>query len=244
MIRFIVSLVLSLALFVSQASAGFLLNSYAVKTPLVLTFLQCSGNSAGGTSPITVSAQNVGTASSDRYTIVVVNSRDSASVYDITSLTVDGDSATEVADYGAASSTASAAIYILSNPSGTSEDVIINASEIIASVSVCIWSVTGLQSATAADTATGGSSTNAAISLNIDLPDGGFGVAGCGASVSSTQSVTWTGFNEVHDVWSLTPANLLSTAAEYTATTAETNKSVSADTSGSGQTGCAAASFR
>ena len=35
MIRFIVTLLTALALFCSQASAGFLLNSFAVKSPLV-----------------------------------------------------------------------------------------------------------------------------------------------------------------------------------------------------------------
>lgn len=242
MIRFIVSLLLSLALVCSEASAGFLLNSFAVQSvPPTLTFLQCSTSTPSGSNPYTLTSQNVGTAKADRYTLIAVNIEDAASVFGVDAVTVGGDSATEVADYGGASALASSAIYILSNPTGTSETVVVTMSEAVTSLSVCLWSVTGLSSATATDTATGGSSSNAAVSLNIDLSAGGVGVAGCADSANG-EVFAWTGFTERADA--AVSTILRTTAADYSATVAETNKTVSSDATGTGEAGCAAATFR
>lgn len=244
MIRYLASLILSLALVCSQASAGFLLNPYAILTvqPPTLTFLQCSTTAPTGSNPYTFTSQNVGTASADRYTLVAVNSEDGATVFGVNSLTVGGDAATEIADYAGASALASSAIYILANPAGTSESVQVTFSEAVTSSSICIWSVTGLQSATATDTATGGSNNNSVISLNIDLSDYGIGVAGCGGSVDGS-AFTWSGFTERADA-SANGSVMRTTAADYSATSAETNKSVSADAASTGESGCAAATFR
>ncbi len=65
----------------------------ATATPATITFLQCAVD-LGNLSAYTFTAQNVGPATPDRYTIVGVGGKDGASVYTVSSVTVGGDSAT------------------------------------------------------------------------------------------------------------------------------------------------------
>lgn len=206
----------------------------------VITFLQCSTSNPTGSNPYTFASQNVGAEAAGRYTIVGVAAEDGSSSFGVNSMTIGGDSATEIVDEGGTRS-ASAALYIMSNPSGTSESIVVTMSEAITNSSVCLWSVTGLSSATATDTATGNSNTNpAAIALDVDLSAGGVGAAVCGETGTSV-TFLWSGFNEQADG---TATGMNRTAADYTATAAEPGKSVSVTRNGSGASGCAAATFR
>lgn len=240
MIRYLASLLLSLALVCSQASAGFLLNSFALSGPPVLTFLQCSTANPTGTNPYTWASQNVGTAG-NRYTIVGVALEDSASVYTVSSVTVGGDAATLAVDEGG-TQPASAAIFALYNPAGTSEDIVVTTSEAITGGSICLWSVTDLSSVTATDTATGNNSGGTTtMTLDVDLSALGVGVGVC-SEANTSRTFTWTGFTEREDANGGSGAR---SAADYTATVAETNKAVTAARNGgSGNAGCVAATFR
>ena len=216
-------------------------NSSASAAPPVITFLQCSTSNPTGTNPYTFASQNVGTASGDRYTLVGLATEDAATAFSVSSVAVNGDAATLVVDEGG-TQLASAAFFILFNPAGTSEDVIVTMSEAISNSSVCLWSITGLSSTTATDTATGNKGgVTTTMTLDVDLSAGGVGAGICGEE-NTGRTFTWTGFTEEVDG---NATGMARSASDYTATVAESGKSVTAKRDGgSGSAGCVTATFR
>lgn len=247
MIRFFAALIASVALLCSQTSAGFLLNSYSVVPGIpTLAFQQCAttNGTLSSTSTYTFTGVNVGTASGDRKTIVGIAAEDATSVYTVSSVTVGGDAATISVDYGGAARIANAALAILDNPSGTSEDVVVVMSEAITNISVCIWSVTGtLSSNTAVATNSGGGAGSSTITLNANVSANGIAVGVCGDSNNAGSTYTWTGMTERADA-AVSSAMTVS-AGDYTAgASAETPRSISAAKSSGGDHACAAATYR
>ena len=243
MIRLITALICSLALVCSQASAGFLLNSYAISSVPTIAFLQCETAAPTGSNPYTFSSINTGTASADRRTVVGVVAQDNTTVFTASTLTVGGDSASKQADNGAASAKGGAAIFILDNSSGTSESVVITFSEAVSinTISICLWSITGgLSSNTSVDSATGSLKGSSTQTLSSDFSANGVGVGVCTSDVSG-RTWTWTGMTERAD-GDVTSGSR--TAADYTATAAETDRTITAQPNGTGEHGCAVATFR
>lgn len=211
-------------------------------TPATITFLQCATNTTDGSS-FTFSAQNTGTASSDRATIVGILIEDAAVLHSINSVTVGGDSATEVVDQGAAGVLVNSAIYILDNPTGTSEDIVVTPSETVTSMSICVWQANNLESTTATDTASDSDPDANPMTLDLDVSADGIAVGVC-IDQNNTGTWTWTGMTERDDA---EPGEHIRAAADYDEdSSASAPLSVTCDSSSAGGTdqNAAAASFR
>lgn len=208
--------------------------------PPTITFLQCTFGPTG-TNPYTFASQNVGTASATRATLVGITAEDNAADFNPTAVTVGGDSATELVDINTPVENTNAGFYILSNPAGTSENVVVTFSEALSSsTQICLWSITDLTSLTAHDTAEGESASAAAITLNMDFQANGVGAA-IGIQENGSQTFTWTGMTERHDEQTGSQAF---SGADYTATVSETNRSISCDSTGSTSETCVSVSLR
>lgn len=229
--RSLLTFILALAFFVSQASAGFLLNPFVFGSNPTLTFLQCATDPTD-TNTYTFSAQNTGTESSNRTTIIGVAGRDSATVFDVSSVTVGGDAATERVDQGG-SNNLNAAIYVISNTVGTSEDVV----ESIIGAAICLWDAKALNATTAVDTA---ADSGDELILDVNTSLNGIVVA-IGGGSDAGDTIDWTGLTEQADAG----GDLRYTAADASLTAAATPRSINVDGVGVGDaiTG-AAASFR
>ena len=248
LIGFIAFVALTAAAFANFGNTGGHLTGFwqapsAGSTPATITFLQCATNTTDGSS-FTFSAQNTGTASSDRATIVGILVEDAALVHSINSVTVGGDSATEVVDQGGVGSTLNSAFYILANPSGTSEDIVVTPSETVTSMSVCVWQANNLESTTATDTASDSDTDANPMTLDLDVSADGIAVAVCADVSASSATYTWVGLTERDDA---TPGEHTRSAADYDEdSSASAPLTASCDSSNTGaqdQTG-AAASFR
>lgn len=185
------------------AHAGVVLDPFTAFPPAggatpTLTFLQCSANVMSGTAIHTAAAQNVGTASGTRSTIIGILAEDGSSAYTVDSVTVGGDAAAEVVDEGGTNNSTSA-IYILSNPVGTSEDVVVTFSEAVSQgMVVCLWSVTDLSSLTAVASISAADLSAAnplAINLGATSADG-VAVGVCANVDGTTRTITWAGLSE------------------------------------------------
>lgn len=204
-----------------------------------ITFLQCSTLAGAGSSTITHTAQNVGTESGTRATIIGIAAEDSASTYNVTGVTVGGDSATEVADT-AGPNASNAALYILSNPTGTSEDVVVTYSEAVTEGDVvCLWAVTDLSSLTKVSSATG--SGTGAINLDLSATSAdGVAVGVCAEASNTTRPATWIGLSERAD----TDIGNFNYSAADTSPTNGSSLTVSCEQVGGGATAGASAAFR
>jgi hypothetical protein len=164
-----------------------------------ITFLQCA-NSTANASSYTFNTQNTGTASADRVTLVGVVAEDSATDFSTNSVTVGGDSATELIKFYS-SNLETAAFYALSNTADTSETVVVTPSEAITGLSICLWQVNniafgGTHGFYSIHSFTFDSSLS---STDIIVPARGVGAA-ISVTSAATQSVTYTGMTEVADL--------------------------------------------
>lgn len=230
---------LSYLLAVSTAQAGFLINSFiSFPVPPVLTFLQCANDTTDLTT-YTLSAQNVGTAGATRKTIIGIVGVDNATVFGVSTVTVGGDSATEIVDEDGTGIDDSA-IYILDNPVGTSEDVVVTFSEAISAIGVCLWEADGLSSSTAVASVANDDTASAAISLNLNTSASSLTVGVCGTTNSAT--ATWVGLTERADAGGV---QIVYTAADFTEdATPATPLTVSCDYTGTNDATGVAATFR
>lgn len=190
-----------------------------------ITFLQCNYVSTA-TSPITWTGVNVGTASADRYTLVGVGLADSAATFTMTSMTIGGNTATKLVDFGGASRQVSAGFFILANPTGTSQNIVLTPSEAIAfGGTICTWQINNLTSATADATSSGGSANGALFNFNLNTLAGGLVAGMCVTFESTANTNTWAGLTERFDG----EGSLAVSGADKFPTTSATPLSVSCD---------------
>lgn len=239
----IIALALALLAFAVQpALAGFLVNSYVFATSgaaaATISFLQCSTDT-GNLTTYTFTATNVGTASSDRVTFIGVVLEDSASAYTVSTVTVGGASATSIVDQGG-TNVSNTAIFALANPSGTSKDIVVTASEAVTMAGICVWSSTGVQSLTPVATANNNDASAQSMSVSINTQTDGVAMGICTSSQDS-QTHTWTGLTERSDQFS--GENSFS-SADLTVSSGSTPLSVTCDPTGSAASSAVAASFR
>jgi hypothetical protein len=166
-----------------------------------------SATSSSDLSTYTFSAQNLGTAASDRYIIVGVTHRGTGV---ISTVTVDGIAAAELVVI--ANGSTQVGLYLASVPTGTSGDVVVTLSTTTNRCGVHMWRAVGLGEASAFDTL--------AIAANIlqgavEVPAGGFTVAV--ALNSQSDTFTWTGLTEDHD----SVADVTMSAASKSSSSAE-----------------------
>lgn len=219
------------------AQAGFVINSFQFGGAAAsITFLQCSAEDVSNATTYTFASQNVGVASADRWNLISVHSVDSATVYGVNSVTVAGDSATEVIDFDGVTAR-NMALYMFNNVSGTSEDIVVTHSEAATSSQVCLWQINNITSGTAVASAAAAATGAIDASINVSA----FGVAAGGCVTVASPSYTVTGLTERYDPGLGSEQGVY--AADYTnAGTADSPLSIVFTASSGGGT-CATASF-
>lgn len=163
---------------------------YGILAARVLSYLQTT-TSTSNASQYTFSGVGTGTAVADRRNIVAAKARAGGGA--LTSITVGGDSATELLD--AVNGEVVIGLYIILNAVGTSEDIIVTFSASHTAAAIDTWESTGLPSNTPVDS---GTSTAASPTDTLTTVSGGFVVAAVGNSHAST-AVSWAGVTERDD---------------------------------------------
>lgn len=147
----------------------------------------------------TFSNKSLGVAATDRKIIVGIYGFDSNAGGTIDSVTVAGNTATEIVSVSDTPSDHSlAAIYIADVPTGSTGDVVVTFSENFFDCGITVYRMTGATSSTAHDTATDSGAT-ASLSATIDIPANGAAVAFTGFSLL-IGSAMWSGLTEDTDV--------------------------------------------
>jgi hypothetical protein len=135
----------------------------------------------------TFAGLDMGAIYPDRRTTILVGGFDSAVTFSVSTVTVGGDSATEVIDEDGTGLT-NTAIYDFANVAGTSESVVVTFNEAVTGAAVCAISTTGVSSAIS--TTAANDVAAAALNLNVNTKNGGFTLAVCVAETGSTQTPT------------------------------------------------------
>ncbi len=159
---------------------------------MALTYLQ-ETNDASNLTTYTFAAQNLGTASADRYIRVAIKARSSdGGARTLSSVTIGGVGATiNVQAHTSGDSTAIAGASI---PTGATGDIVVTWSGGMGDCNIGVWASTGDVSATATDS---GSSTATPQTYSIDVVAGGYVIAVGSTSVGGT--CTWTNVTEKWD---------------------------------------------
>lgn len=164
-------------------------------TPASISFVGCT-SVADAASPLTYTNHATGTAG-NRWTIVGVVVEDGATAFTIDSMTVGGSAATEITDNSAETgSLMQSALYIISNPSGTTATIDVTVSEAVTVSAVCVWAAYDLVSAAAHDTAASFHTSSGNLALSLDVPVDGIAAGICGSEQNAADATTWTGMTE------------------------------------------------
>lgn len=207
-----------------------------------LTFIGCTDSDSDSTT-YTFSSHDVGTEG-NRDTIVGIVGTDGATAFSVSSVTVGGASATEVADEDG-SQQVNTAIYIVDNPSGTAEDIVVTFSEALNAAVICVWDAKNLSSETAVDFAVDDDVAASALALSLDTSADGIAVGICGVNDGNNRAAAWTGLTEQTEGADVNGDVLNWSAAHLAPTSSATPLSVTCDWDGAnnGSSG-ATASFR
>jgi hypothetical protein len=204
-----------------------------------VTYLQ-STNSTSDLTTYTFSTQNLGTAASDRYIIVNAATSVSSGAGSISSVTVQGISATSVVSKTQAANTANVnTLWIVAVPTGTTGNVVVTAGSAAVRCGIALWSATGLGSATAYDTAVDDTvlGVNPSASTTIDCEANGFIVSSSMIGNNATTSgCAWTGLTERYEQTVESNATISGGSDDFatiqtglTVTSAWTNNNVNAE---------------
>jgi hypothetical protein len=192
---------------------------------------------------------DIGVAASDRLVVVVATSTKSISpARDFTAVTIGGNAATIHAttsegDPGIGGNPSmSIAIASLSVPSGTSAAISVTLAGNVDGACIAVYALYGLSSYSPFDTGTG-SNIGGNPSLTLDVPAGGFVIAGYGGMGGTLGSATWTGLNAVDQNESFPGPSAWSSGATQSGLSAQTGRTISVTASADGPEVLIAASF-
>jgi hypothetical protein len=146
----------------------------------------------------TFTAHAIGTASATRAVVILVTAEDGTTAFSIGTLTLDAVSATKVVESTQAGELVNAAIFIISDTSGTTGDIVVDPNEAITSLTICVYAVYDLTSLTADATNNDFETASAAQTLDINTTSPGIALAICGSG-SAAATTTWTGLTEAVD---------------------------------------------
>lgn len=159
----------------------------------------------GAATNYTYTAQGIGTAAANRYVIVCASSANSAAARSVSSLTIQGISATKLVEAQGSSATSGLdSIWIAAVPTGTTGDVVVNYSGAMIQSEIFVYSVTGLLSTTPVATYTDSSAASGTRTFSsVNEPANGFtiGLAGI-RSTGADQVMTWSGLTEDAETFS------------------------------------------
>lgn len=148
--------------------------------------------SASDLTTYTFAGRAISTAAADRYVIVGVGGSNSA---DVSSLTVGGNSATEIIDVADGVS-AYAGLWIVNVTTGTTADIVVTFSGGINRCGIGVWAAYGLSSGTPLDSDT---SVAAPGSITLTTTAGGIAVSFANGNAGGG-SDSWTGVTEDFDI--------------------------------------------
>lgn len=189
---------------------------------MALSFLQAAADTTD-TNAYTFAAQNLGTATSDRYIIVSAIARKAGASTTLSSVTIGGVSATIIVqNTNTITNTDVAALVIAAVPSGATGDIVVTWGATMVRCAIGVWRVTELASPTASDS---DSSLANDPTVNLDSPVNGF-IIGAGITAAST-SATWTNLTEVFDA--AVEALVTYTGASDTFTDAQSGRAITID---------------
>lgn len=196
-----------------------------------------SNSSGTDASSYTFSAQDIGTAGSNRHVILGIMSLDSAlGVTGISSVTIGGVSATTQVAINVVGTGSFSALTIAAVPSGATGDIVVNMTTTQARLAIGVWAAYDLVSPTAVASATS-SADPAVLNLNTQIGDI---VVACGFN-NTGSTASWTGATERFDT-TVEGANY--TGADHTATSAETPRTISLDWSSADRRSAVSAVWR
>lgn len=188
-----------------------------------------TANDTANASTYTFSAQNLGTASSDRYIICTIGSRIGSADLNLNSVTIGGVSATIVIqETNFTTNSGLAAIAIAAVPTGTTGDVVVTLDGTAARCLISLYSATDLSSATAHE-ALANTGVNPTIAL--DVPTDGFAIAI--ATQWTATTTAWTGLTERLDTTS--ESNTTYSIADDAFVSGATDQTITADFTTNGQ---------
>lgn len=172
---------------------SFLINPFVSSTPPTYTYNTRSLDTSDATT-YTYTNLNIGTAAVDRFVIVTITSR-GGSVTTITSVTIGGNAATQLAFVNSGVSGGYAAIYGLLVPTGTTATVVVTQSALTLDCLVSSYSLYGLSSTTPYATATAGNSLPT-LTVNANTVKDAIiiGVSQFGSNTAATQA--WSGLTQ------------------------------------------------
>ena len=179
-----------------------------------LAWVSHAEDSAGGTT-VTYSSLSFGAAASNRIIAVAVVNRANNTIPTVSSMTIGGGSATQVASAQATDSGDFFAgdIWQAAVPTGTSGNVAITYSAASLRSGIDLYRIvtTTPTAASANGVAPGASATNAPVSTTVTIPSGGaaLSIYGLRGAQSSTPSITWTNATSDFTATNVGGANLL-----------------------------------
>jgi hypothetical protein len=175
----------------------------------------------------TFAAEALGTAVADRCILVeVYGRRTTAAATTISSVTVAGNSATDVGQHNLVEGAASVVgLYGIALPTGTSGDIVVTFSAAMTRAMIAVSTMTGASSCTVASDVES-SDANDPTTSALDVPANGSAIGLCLES-SPSSTATWTGLTERHD--SIVEALMLASGASTDFTSAQTGLTVTCD---------------
>lgn len=160
------------------------------------TFEDCTVTATNGTS-YTSSSHDVGTADATRKTLVGVVVWGGGVGIQFTGVTVGGDTATEIFDGGITGSANALGWFIVDNPSGTAEDIVVTVSATSGAFAICSWSILNSDFSYPTGVSVDYGASTEVVDANLDLRSNAF-VAGI-ALGGGADSHTWSGLTESDD---------------------------------------------
>lgn len=193
-----------------------------LKLPPSGAFLQ-QANQTGAATQFTFASQNLGTAHAERVIVCAINA--STSPTDVTSVTINGVTATSIIELQ--DTNEYAAIFAAVVPTGTSGSVVVNFTGSTTDCSIALFRLVGLSTGTGTPTATAtATNTDDALASTINVSANGF-VIGCGTFDNDTTVVTTVGVTEN---WDLDIGSARAVGGLFSnGATAETGRTVSFD---------------
>lgn len=143
MIKNIISVLASLALFASQAFAGYLINPHRQSTIGPATFNGCTANDTD-TNVYTFPSVAISSASANRLVVIAVGGEDSTATFDIDEVTINSIPVT--AYQNLTIGTLTSQLGSLAVASGTTATVQVTFSENVTSAVVCTWAAYDIDS--------------------------------------------------------------------------------------------------
>jgi hypothetical protein len=145
-------------------------------SPVVISFTD-SANDSSGTNPLTFTAKSLGTSDPTRRIIIGIAGRSGSVINPITSVTVDGISASQVATSGSVSNTNVSALWMadLSSDSNTTGNIVVTFPNAPARFGIAVWRMVNPNTGSVV-TATDTQASSTTSSATLTIPAGGAAV--------------------------------------------------------------------